>query len=234
MPDGDGRPDVIDDGLVVELMRAGRPFADDHQLLGGVLGVEFQPGVRVVEHCLRKLVGRNREGRRVANPQRLGRLLRRALEILWVVIAAVDDDEVLDPAGYVEVVLEVGAVVAGTHPQRVVWGALGARLADPRFEDVLEGLGGLFFFAPITGTQVVAVQPDLTDLSVRQFAGRVGVDDDRPFADPDLARRDLGDGVGCIGGHLNEPLVVQLVAVHVDHGGHLVHRRGRDEQRGLR
>jgi hypothetical protein len=42
------------------------------------------------------------------------------------VVAAIDDDQVLDAARYIEVVIEVGAVVTGAYPQPVVSGALGA------------------------------------------------------------------------------------------------------------
>ena len=133
----------------------------------------------------------------------------------------------------IEVAVEVGAVVAGAYPQPVVGGSLGVRRVDPRLEDVLEGAAGLLFLAPVAGAQVLAVQPDLADLAVRQLGGRVGIDDDRPFVDTDLAGRNLRDGVRRVGGHLDEPLVVQLVTVHVDDPRLLVHRGGRDEQRRL-
>src|SRR5271166_3267434 len=50
MANRDGRPDVVDDGLMDELVRTGGALTDDHQLLGGVVRVVFQAGVRVVEH----------------------------------------------------------------------------------------------------------------------------------------------------------------------------------------
>src|SRR5689334_9129002 len=190
-----GRPDVIGDGLVVQLVRARRPLGDDHQLLGAVVGVVLDAGVRVVEHFLRQLVGRHREGGDVAGTQRLAGFLRRVLEVLWVVVAAVDDDEVLDAARDVEVALVVSAVVASLDPHAVVGGTLGVRLADPGLEDVAEDVVRLFFLAPIADAQVVAMQPDLADLTVRQFARGLRVDDDGPLVDADDAGGDLRNGL---------------------------------------
>ena len=42
------------------------------------------------------------------------------------IFAAVDDDQVLDPARYIEMFVVVSAVVAGAYPQPVVSGTLGA------------------------------------------------------------------------------------------------------------
>ncbi len=148
-------------------------------------------------------------------------------------VAAVDDDQVLDATRDIEVALVVGAVVAGLDPHAVVGGALGVRLADPRLEDVAEDVVGLLLPAPVAGAQVVAVQPDLADLTVRQLARRLGVDDDGPLVNTDGAGRDLRNGLRRIGGHLDEALLVQLVTVDVDDRGRLVHRRGGDEQRRL-
>ena len=55
MTHGDGRPDVVGDRLVIELVRAGGTLGDDHQLLGSVFRVELEADVRVVEHGWRQL-----------------------------------------------------------------------------------------------------------------------------------------------------------------------------------
>src|ERR1700757_3136110 len=233
VPHGDGRPNVVGDGLVIQLVRTGGALGDDHQLFGGVLGVELEAGVRVVEHLLRQLVRRDREGRHVTGAQCPAGFLRRVLQVLRVVVTTVDNDQVLDAARYIEVAVEVGAVVTGPHPQAVVSGALGVRLADPRLEDVPEGVLGLFFLAPVAHAHVVAVQPDLTDLAVGQLAGRVRVDDYGPLVDTDDARGNLRHRARRIRGYLDETVIVQLTTIDVNDPGRLVHRCSGDEQRRL-
>src|SRR5580693_6935640 len=125
--DGDGRPDVVGDGLVVKLVRTRGALPDDHQLFGGVVGVVSQPGVRVVEHLFGQLVGKHREGGHVTGAQGPAGFLRRVLQILRIVVAAIDDDEILDPAGDVQLTVVVRAVVAGAYPCPVIGGSVGVR-----------------------------------------------------------------------------------------------------------
>jgi len=47
------------------------------------------------------------------------------------VVAAVDDHQLLDPAGDVELAVEERAQIAGAHPHRVVGRAFGVRRAGP-------------------------------------------------------------------------------------------------------
>ncbi len=125
MPHGDGRPDVVNDRLVLELVRTGGALGDDDQLLGGVVGVVREADVRTVEHFFGQLVGRHGERGDEAGAQRPAGFLCRELEVLRVVVAAVDDDQVFDPAGDVEATVVIGAVVTGTYPQPVIRGAVG-------------------------------------------------------------------------------------------------------------
>ena len=220
-------------GPMLELVRAGCALADDHQLLGGVVGVALETRVRVRKHLVGQLVRRHRERRDVADPQRLRRLLRGVLEVLRVVVAAVDDHQVLDAAGDEELAVVVGAVVAGAHPRRVVGRALGVRRVGPRLEDVLERRVRLLGLAPVAGAHVLAADPDLADLPVRQLGGRLVVDDHGPLSDADLARAGLCHGTRRIGGNLDEGAGVQRIAVDIDDPGLGVHRRSGHEQRRL-
>src|SRR5271167_3938978 len=77
------------------------------------------------------------------------------------------------------------------------------------------------------------MQPDFADVPVGLFGAGLGVDDGRPHVDTDSAGGGLRYAVGGIGGHLDEPLVVQRLPVDMDDRGLLVHRGGRDEQGGL-
>ena len=77
------------------------------------------------------------------------------------------------------------------------------------------------------------MQPDFADLPIGQFGGGLGVDDGRTLVDTDPAGGGLRDGARCVGGHLDEPPVVQRLPVDVNDRGRLVHRGGRDEQGGL-
>src|SRR5579875_2509796 len=129
----------------------------------------------------------------------------RVLQVLRVVVAAVDDDQILDPARDVQIAVVERAVVAGAYPRPVVGSAFCVRRTGPRLEDVPESLGRLLWAVPIPGTHVVAADPDFTDLSVGQLAGRFGVDDDRPLVDPDLAGRCLRDGARRVGCDFDEP-----------------------------
>src|SRR5690606_1596265 len=207
----DGRAHRVGDRLRISLARARATLGDDDELFGGVVGVELQPGMAaLLEHLGGQLVGRNRERGDEAGAQRLARLLRGVLEVLRVVVAAVDDHQVLDAAGDVELAVEVDAVVAGAHPVAVGRGALGvaARLLTLG-ELVLEGRRGLVRAAPVADAHVVAVQPDLTDPAVGQFVpATVGFDglrihDHGPLRQRDITAGHLRDGVGCAGIHLD-------------------------------
>src|SRR5882757_4267347 len=134
---GDRGPDVVGDRLLVELVCTGGALADDDQLLGGVVRVELQARVRTLEDLARQLVGRHRECGDVADAQCLAGLLRGVLQVLGIVVASVDDHQILDAAGDVQIAIVEGTVVAGAHPQAVVRNAVGVRRLDPRLQDVL-------------------------------------------------------------------------------------------------
>ncbi|SLC86161.1 Uncharacterised protein [Mycobacteroides abscessus subsp. massiliense] len=111
-------------------MAAHAALADDDQLLGGILRVVFQTGVRVVENHLRQLVGRHREGCDISRAQRLVGFLCGVFDVLGVVVAAVDDDQVLDATGDVQLAVDPYSEVTGVEPVGVVWSALGMRCRD--------------------------------------------------------------------------------------------------------
>src|SRR5690606_32821881 len=107
----------------------------------------------------------------------------RGLHVLGVVVAAVDDDHVLDPAGDVQLAVEVHTQVAGAEPQRVL-GHPGGVTADLHAGLQLVAVRdlGLAGATPLAETDVVAVKPDLTDPAFRQFGRGLPVDDRGPLA----------------------------------------------------
>ncbi|SHW93550.1 Uncharacterised protein [Mycobacteroides abscessus subsp. abscessus] len=121
---------VVTDCLVVGLVAAHAALADDDQLLGGILRVVFQTGVRIVENHLRQLVGRHREGRDISRAQCLVGFLCGVFDVLGVVVAAVDDDQVLDATGDVQLAIDPYSEVTGVEPVGVVRSALGMRCRD--------------------------------------------------------------------------------------------------------
>jgi hypothetical protein len=85
--------------------------------------------------------------------------------------------------------------------------------------------------APVTLTDVVAVQPDLADLTVGEFGTTVGVSDHGPLAGDDLAAGDMGHRGGRVGVDPHRVARSQIVAVKVDHarlgvGRDAGHRQG--------
>ena len=56
--------------------------------------------------------------------------------------------------------------------------------------------------------------PDLADLAVRQFGGRLGVDDDGPLGDTHPPAPAWGHRGRRIVGHDDEPARVQRLSVH--------------------
>src|SRR4029077_19164895 len=140
--------------------------------------------------------------------------------------------QILHTAGDVEVAEVKGPAVARVYPRRAVSRARGVRRTGARLEDVLEGRDGLLRLVPVSGAHVLAADPDLADLAVRQLAGRLGVHDDGPLGEAALARRGLRDGLGRVFRHLDEPVVVQLVPVDVDDLRRFAgQRRGYEERR---
>ncbi len=149
-------------------------------------------------------------------------------------VAAVDDHEVLDATGDVELAVDVDAVVAGAQPLAVVRGALGvAALGQTLGDAVVEGLVGLFLATPVTDAHVLAVQPDLADLLVGHLGAGLGVDDRGPLAARDVTAGDLRDGVLGVGLDAHDPARVEGGAVDVDDLCLVAVAGGGDEQGGL-
>src|SRR3954452_14936264 len=184
---GDRGANVVGDRSHVELVRPRCALANDHQLLGAVVGIALETGVRILKHLVGQLICRHREGRDIPDPQRLCRLLRRVLQVLRVVVAPVDDDEILHAAGDEQLAVVVGAEVTGAHPRRVVGCALGVRRVGPRLQDVMKSFCRFVLFAPVASAHVLPTDPDVADLSVGQLRSGLRVDDDGPLGDADLA-----------------------------------------------
>ena len=201
----------IGDLLRVDLF-ARSTLGDDHQLLGGVVRVELESAGGVLKDHLGQFVGRHGKRGHEAGPQSRAGFLRRELEVLRVVVAAVDDHQVLDSSGDVQLVLEPDAVVAGLHPL----GALGstdapAALGQRRGEGVVERLLGLLRPTPVSVADVHPVQPDLTHMAVGTLGTGLGVDDHGP-----LTHRHLSTGHLC---HCTRRILIDQLELSRVEGG---------------
>ncbi|PQM46228.1 hypothetical protein C1Y40_03595 [Mycobacterium talmoniae] len=148
-------------------------------------------------------------------------------------VAAVDDDQVLDPAGDVELAVEVDAQVAGAEPQAAHRGAVGVTaLLQPHLQLVPEHLFGLALPAPVAASDVVAVQPDLPDHPVGQLGRGLGVGDHRPLAADRLTARHQVTAPGA-SARPAPPVGAELLAVEVDRAGPSVGGDAGDGQGGL-
>ena len=149
--------------------------------------------------CLRHLVGRHRERRDKPGSHGRRRVDGSGLDVLRVVVTAVDDDQILDAADDVELTVEVDAQIAGPEPIGAHRRAVGvAAHAEPRLQLVAEHQLGFLAACPIGAADVVAVQPDLTDLAIGQFGRDIGVDDHPPLAAGYPTAADIRYGVGSI------------------------------------
>ena len=157
------------------------------------------------------------------------------LDVLRVVVAARDDDEVLQAAGDEDLIVDDDAEVAGTHPvilRRFARPGV-LRQAVVRRQVVAEGVGGLFLAVEVAGGGVLAVDPQLTDLTVRELLAGLRIHDAETLPRADLA--DGGQRHGslvalrqCHGGAARELLAVEPLGPRP-----LVGLRGGDQQGGL-
>ena len=138
-------------------------------------------------------VGGNGKRGDIAGPDRGRSFTDRGFDVVRVVVAAIDDDEVLDPPGQVQLAVDVHAEIAGGQPAAVVRSALGmAANIEPRLKLVAEYPSGFVLAAEVAAADVVAVQPDFAHGTVGHLrAVRVG--DHRPLLGDRLAARDMGD-----------------------------------------
>lgn len=123
------------------------------------------------------------ERRRAVRLQGRARALRRDLDVLRVVVAALADDHVLQPAGHEQLVVVQEPEVAGAQPGPHL---LLTREAGPE--------GAQAFFGPpvVTVRHAGAVDPDLADRVLREPGQGLGIGDtDRGRTD---GRSAAGDG----------------------------------------
>src|SRR5271156_2878820 len=166
--------------------RARRPFGNDDHTLAGLIGGRSPPPVRP-----------HRERRDVTRSHCRRRLGRGGLDILRIVVAAIDDNQILDTPGDVELTVEVDAEITGPQPGGLA--RCPVRMAAYRqcaLQLVAEHPLGFLGACPVATADIVAMQPDLADLPVGEFRLGVGVDDDAPLAAGDPAAGNLRDGVG--------------------------------------
>ena len=106
----------------------------------------------------------------------------RLLEVVGVEAAAVDDDDVLEAPGDVQVAVEQEARVAGAQ-------------VSVRPDAGVEGTPGGFGVAAVTGCDAGARDPDLADAAFGRHVPGVGVDDAQVEVDGPTGR-DQRDPLG--------------------------------------
>src|SRR5207248_853256 len=130
----------------------------------------------------------DRERGPAARPERRMRRLHRPLDVLRVMVATADDEEVLEPPGDVELAVQHEAEIAGAEvlPGRPV--------REPRAEDGRR----LFPAAPVALGHARSVEPDLAlDTVVTELSGlRIDDADDLLV----LPRAAADDGAHAFGG----------------------------------
>ena len=121
------------------------PLGDDDELLDVRAGVDGEGGDDVPEDLV-------------------GGLLGGGLDVLRVVVAAGDDDEVLDAAGDVDLAVDDDGEITGAQPVVLRDAGGGAVIEAVGLRQlVAEGLDGLLVAVEVAGGDVVAVDPQLTD-----------------------------------------------------------------------
>jgi|GEM_PF-6800528 len=146
---GDRAADAGRDGGQVRRRHAAFQFLHQHQPLA--------------VFCIGSL---DREGGAVALAQRGVGALRRPLDVLRVVVAPADDDQVLQSSGDEQLAIVDEAEVAGAQEGACAF--RGARV---------EAVGAVLRLAPVAPADAAAAHPDLADLARRAFAPGLRVDD---------------------------------------------------------
>src|SRR6202042_3236563 len=108
-------------------------------------------------------------------------VLRGGLDVLRVVVPAVDDDQVLQPPGDQELAIVEYPGVTRAEP------AVLRRAVRGGSEHPAEGLRAALGRAEVAGRDVGPVHPDLADLAVRAQRAGLRVDDRHPLAGRDAA-----------------------------------------------
>ena len=112
-------------------------------------------------------VDRHRERRDISTPHHRRCLRRGGLDVLRIVVTTVDDHQIRDSAGDVDLPVEIGSQIAGAQPAAVGHRALRvAAFAQPRLKFGAEGQRSFFGLPPVAPADVVALQPHLADRPV--------------------------------------------------------------------
>lgn len=146
-------------------------------------------------------------------------LAQGVLDVLRVQVAAVDDHQVLAPAGDVELAVEQRAQVTGPQERSFAFGGVRA-----------EGLGRGVGPAPVAPGDAGAAQPDLADAAVGHLGATVRVDDAHLEVPDQAVARQLAPR--CRGRHPPQLAAFQQVGVNLGHDESPA-GRARDEDRAL-
>src|SRR5437764_1341392 len=206
-----GRPDGLDRRRRIGAGGARGAFGDDHQT-----------------------VRRRAERGHVSTPHRRRGVRDGGLDVLRVVVAPVDGHQIGDPAGDVQLSVQIDAQVAGAQPIALYSSAFRmAALLERGLQPGAERVPGFVGQSPVASANVVALQPDFADFTVGELRAGFGVDDHRPQAAGRPADRHLRDGIRGVGRDAHRVTGAQLFAVEIDYLRLGAGADGRDEQRRL-
>ena len=154
------KPCALDIAEVTSLLTLAEPV---HCLLVGIAALlELDDGDQLLG-----AVHRDRYRRDPA----AGDLLHRRLDVLGVVVAATDDQQILDAADDEQLTLGDEAQVTGSQPGASGAPGDGSTSVAPKHRLLVRRL------APVARRDIVAVHPDLADQARRALAIRLGIDD---------------------------------------------------------
>ena len=167
-------------------------------------------------------LGADAEGGGVSGTQVRVAALRRELDVVRIEVAALQDDEILQPTCDEQVAVALRPEVARAQIHRL--GADAARA---------EGSGGFLRSAPIALRDARTGDPDLADRVVGHLLERIGIDDAHVVLACRLARRGEQRGLLPRGWRV-DPSFLQRAAARDARRQRLLRRPARDEQRALR
>jgi hypothetical protein len=163
------------------------------------------------------------EGGAATRPQGRVAALGRDLQVLWVEIAATDDDQVLEPAGDEQVVGPKEAQIAGAQE-----GPLARRQMS--LEISLRGVGP----SPVAVGHMGTGHPDLPHRTCSAGLAGLGVNHQHALVHPGVATAHQRADRGARGARLGHGIALQGCGVHLEHDRRRAPDPAAHEEGGLR
>ena len=239
-------------GVALDLAARGlgdRPHTQQYHLAGGDLVLAGDRGTNrrrdrrrlvsaiagapldlLADHQALAVVPLHREGRPAARPQRRVRPLRRGLEVLRIEVAPAQDDEILEPAGHVELAVEDEAQVAGAQEGPGVRAVRAVRVAGQAGAEVALGVLGP---PPVALRHARPGDPDLPDPAGGRGARGRRLDHLQPLPQPRPAAADERPAARLAVRHPLRPPLLERCRAHRAHRRRDPRRPAGREQRRL-